>query len=307
MAAPLKAPEDWLTDGIVTKLLNLLETPYYIHGDVYQDLLGDQPLLDAHVHALARALVNDKRFKVVHEKGGRGAGGALYILLYHMGGGAESKLAAPSTAADREVQLWTAHLFAEAKKAYKTFFAKRDRLKSTQSWEELGDLRSSPYELHLKLTRPANTHVEVIAMGGGDGGDPAPDPAEQELTWRLELELRAERTAHDETRRALGEALTETERAGRREAYARAHAAAERRLAEAEVADARAAFEVHAPAPAYAYVHVHICIYAYMLILILILTRSGHGEGIQKGDPRAAQRARPGERRVAAQGQRHLQ
>ena len=90
MAAPVPQNEEWLSDGTVTKLWELLYHPHKEHGDVARDVLGGQALLQAHVHKLARALVSDKRFEAVHEKGGRGASYALHTILYHFGGGANA-------------------------------------------------------------------------------------------------------------------------------------------------------------------------------------------------------------------------
>jgi hypothetical protein len=67
MAAPVPQNEEWLSDGTVTKLWELLYHPHKEHGDVARDVLGGQALLQAHVHKLARALVSDKRFEAVHE------------------------------------------------------------------------------------------------------------------------------------------------------------------------------------------------------------------------------------------------
>ena len=62
MNSPAPAPEEWLTDSVVGKMWELLKNPHKEHGDVACDMLEGQPLLAAHIHELARALVKDKRF-----------------------------------------------------------------------------------------------------------------------------------------------------------------------------------------------------------------------------------------------------
>jgi hypothetical protein len=169
MNSPAPAPEEWLTDSVVGKMWELLKNPHKEHGDVARDMLDGQPLLAAHIHSLARALVSDKRFRALHEKGGRGSSVALHIILFHIGGGADAKLVPPPEAADRDATLWTAHFFRDAKKAYLQLYSTRDAYKSKKKWAELADLRRPPYELHLKLG-PAkalevrSTHMPIMYM-----------------------------------------------------------------------------------------------------------------------------------------------
>lgn len=176
-----KVPDEWLTNDMVEKLCIALAAWAQGADHELYTILGDSPLLEAHVHALARALGNDKRFKEMAAL--LNAPLAFHACLYHFGG-ADIKLRAPPGQGDRQAFQWSANFFKKAKAEALRWFSLRDKFKSRHHWPQLQQMRTVPYNFLHNLALPGGSEISAPTAPPPPPPPPPPDPTTQQRDQR---------------------------------------------------------------------------------------------------------------------------
>ena len=179
-------PEQWATTAAVRELLaKIMTEPFGDHAAAVHAELNE-PLLDAHVAGIFRLLAKKKKSAVWDGVSHRNIGSALHSVLYHLLGGAATKLVPPprgGTAADASLACRHGYCV----ESTRNFFADLSNAKCKKNESLVLRLRSTAFDSssHTNLNqKPAATAV-VASDGGGGGGGGGDDPALQERGERL--------------------------------------------------------------------------------------------------------------------------